>query len=142
MSSPKNGDVTSGTLRVKVMPGMKQKLFSFTQAMFCGWSMEGGQAKQGELFIALTHEDHKPIIFYRVLKAGNAVLLAAKMVINNPEEVNSAIVNGKQSKEYFHCWKPSSLLSNVHFRNTTKIAVQVLLLLTLFTFTFEPFLKL
>ena len=28
------------------------------------------------------------------------------------------------------------------FRNTTKIAVQVLLLLTLFTFTFEPFLKL
>ena len=40
------------------------------------------------------------------------------------------------------CWKPSSLLSNVHFRNTTKIAVQVLLLLTLFTFTFEPFLKL
>ena len=41
-----------------------------------------------------------------------------------------------------YCWKPSSLLSNVHFRNTTKIAVQVLLLLTLFTFTFEPFLKL
>ena len=39
------------------------------------------------------------------------------------------------------CWKPSSLLSNVHFRNTTRIAVQVLLLLTLFTFTFEPFLK-
>ena len=102
MSSQKNGDVTSGTLRVKVMPGMKQKLFSFTQAMFGGWSMEGGQAKQGELFIALTHDDHKPIIFYRVLKAGNAVLLAAKMVINNPEEVNSAIVNGKQSKEYFH----------------------------------------
>ena len=26
----KNGDVTSGTLRVKVIPGMKQKLFSFT----------------------------------------------------------------------------------------------------------------
>ena len=44
--------------------------------------------------------------------------------------------------EKYTCWKPSSLLSNVHFRNTTKIAVQVLLLLTLFTFTFEPFLKL
>ena len=28
-------------------------------------------------------------------------LLAAKMVIRNPEEVNAAIVNGKQSKEYF-----------------------------------------
>ena len=67
-----------------------------------GWTMQGCQTKQGELFIALTHEDHKPIIFDRVLKAGNSVLLAAKMVIKNPEEVNAAIVNGKQSKEYFH----------------------------------------
>ena len=98
----KNGDVTSGTLRVKVIPGMKQKLFSFTQAMLGGWTMQGSQTKQAELFIALTHEDHKPIIFGRVLKAGNSVLLAAKMVIKNPEEVNAAIVNGKQSKEYFH----------------------------------------
>ena len=105
----KNGDVTSGTLRVKVIPGMKQKLFSFTQAMLGGWSMQGGQTKQGELFIALTHEDHKPIIVDRVLKAGNSVMLAAKMVTKNPEEINTAIVNGKQSKEYFHrvyrtCW--------------------------------------
>ena len=98
----KNGDVTSGTLRVKVIPGMKQKLFSFTQAMLGGWSMEGGQTKQGELFIAQTHEDHKPIIFDRVLKAGNSVLLAAKMVIRNPEDVNAVIVNGKQLKKYFH----------------------------------------
>ena len=94
----KNGDVTSGTLRVKVIPGMKQKLFSFTQAMMGGWTMQGGQTKQGDLFIAFTHEDHKPIIFDRVLKAGNSVLLAAKMVIKYPEEVNAAIVNGKQSK--------------------------------------------
>ena len=86
----KNGDITSGTLRVKVIPVMKQKLFCFTQAMLGGWTMQGGQTKQGELFIALTHED------------GNSVLLAAKMVIKNPEEVNAAIVHGKQSKEYFH----------------------------------------
>ena len=59
----KNGDVTSGTLRVKAIPRMKQKLFSFTQKMLGGWSMPGGQTKQGEFFIALTHEDHKPIIF-------------------------------------------------------------------------------
>ena len=98
----KNGDVTSGTLRVKVIPGMKQTLFSFTQAMLGSWTMQGGQTKQGELFIALTHKDHKPIIFDRVLKTGNSVLLAAKMVIKNPEEVNAAIVNGKHSKEYFH----------------------------------------
>ena len=98
----KTGDVTSGTLRVKVIPGMKQKLFSFTQAMLGGWTMQGGQTRQSELSIALTHEDHKPIIFDRVLKAGNSVLLAAKMEISNPEEVNAAIVNGKQSKEYIH----------------------------------------
>ena len=58
-----NGDITSGTLRVKVIPRIKLRLFSFTQAMFHGWSMQGGQTKQGELFMALTHEDHKPIIF-------------------------------------------------------------------------------
>ena len=81
---------------------MKTKIFSFTQAITDGWTMQGGQTKQGELFIAITHEDHKSIIFYRVLKAGNSVLLAAKMVIKNPEEANAAIVNGKQSKEYFH----------------------------------------
>ena len=98
----KNGDATSGTLRVKVIPGMKQKVSSFTQAMLGGWTMQGGQTKQGEHFIALTHEDHKPIIFDLVLNAGSSVLLAAKMVIKNPEEVNAAIVNGEQSKEYFH----------------------------------------
>ena len=58
MLSPKNGDVTSGTLRVKVIPGMKQKLFSITQTMLGGWTMQDGQTKQGELLIALTHEDH------------------------------------------------------------------------------------
>ena len=59
----KNGDITSGTLRVKVIPGMKQGVFIFTQALLGGWSMQGGQTKQGEPFIALTHEDHKPIFF-------------------------------------------------------------------------------
>ena len=105
----KNGDITSGTLRVKVIPGMKQRLFSFTQGMLGGWSIQGGHTKQGELFVAQTHEDHKPIIFDRMLKAGNSVLLAAKMVIKNPEEVNAVIVNGKQSKRLLlqsdrTCW--------------------------------------
>ena len=62
----KTGHATSGTLRVKVIPRMKQKLFSFTQAMLDGWSLQGDQTEQGELFMVLTHEDHKPIIFYRV----------------------------------------------------------------------------
>ena len=98
----KNVDVTRGTLRVKVIPGMKQKRISCTQAMLGGWSMQGGHTKQGEVFKALTHEDKKSIIFDRVLKAGNSFLLAAKMVIKNPEEVNAAIVNGNQSREFFH----------------------------------------
>ena len=83
-----NGDVTSGTLRGKVIPGMKQRLFIFTEEMLGSWSMQGGQTKQRELFISLTHEDHKLIIFDRVLKAGNSVLLLSKMVIKKPEEVN------------------------------------------------------
>ena len=65
---------------------MKQKLSIFTQAMLGGWTMQGGQSRQGELVIALTHEDHKPIIFDRVLKTGNSVFLAAKMVIRSPED--------------------------------------------------------
>ena len=87
---------------MKVIPGMKQRRFSFTQAMSGGWAMQGGQTKQGGLFIGLIHGDHKQIIFDRVLKAGNSVLLAAKMVIRNPEDVNEVIANRKQSKEYFH----------------------------------------
>ena len=54
----KNGDITSGTFRVKVTPGMKQRLSSFSQAMSGGWAIQGGQTKHGELFIALTHKDH------------------------------------------------------------------------------------
>ena len=92
-----NGDITSGTLRVKVVPGMWQRYFSFTEAMLGGWTMQCGQTKQGELFIALTHKDHKPIISDRMSKAGNSVLLAAKMVIKNPEEVNSAVVNQRST---------------------------------------------
>ena len=98
----KNGDITSGTLSVKVLSGLKQRLFNFTQAMLGGCAMQGGQTKQGELLIHLTHEDYEPIIFNRVLKAGNSVLLAAMMVIKNPKEVNPVNVNGKQSKEYFN----------------------------------------
>ena len=48
----KNGDVTSCTLRVKVIPGMKQKLFSFTQAMLGGWTMQGGKQNK-ESFLLL-----------------------------------------------------------------------------------------
>ena len=32
------------------MPEMKQKLFSFTPAMMGGWSMQGGQTKQGAFY--------------------------------------------------------------------------------------------
>ena len=59
----KTGNVTSGTLKVKVIPGMNQKFFRFTQAMLGGWTMQGGQTKQRELFIAPSHEGQKPIIF-------------------------------------------------------------------------------
>ena len=40
--------------------------------------MQGGQTKQGELFIALTHEDHKPIIFDRVLESWQLSLVCSQ----------------------------------------------------------------
>ena len=46
----KNDDFTSGTLRVKVIPGMKQRLFSFTQAMLGGWIMQGGMQQMEHTF--------------------------------------------------------------------------------------------
>ena len=85
----KNGKKERKCTYHRVHVGMKQRLFSFTQAMLCGWSMQGDQTKQVELFIALTHENHKPIIFDIVLKARNSVLLGAKMVIRNPEKSTS-----------------------------------------------------
>ena len=42
----KNGDIRSCTLGVKVIPGMKQRLFSFTQAMLVGWAMLADQANK------------------------------------------------------------------------------------------------
>ena len=102
---------------------MKQKLFSFTQVMLGGWTMQGSQMKQGELFIALTLEDNKPIIFDRVLMAGNSVLLAAKMVIKNPEEVNAAIIKGKTIKRILPqsdrtCW---TSFDGCHSKNITRL---------------------
>ena len=113
----KNGDITSDTLRMKVIPRIKQRSLSITQAMLGDWAMQGGQTRQVELFIALTHKDQMPIIFDRVLKAGNSVLLAAKMVIKNPDEVNLAIANETQSKEYFHTLKPRPTLNNTLNKN-------------------------
>ena len=73
--------------------------------MLGGWSMQGGQTKQGELFIALTHEDHKHIIFDRVLKAGNSVLLVAKMVIKNPEALKtSRVIHSRDVKWIGKMW--------------------------------------
>ena len=48
--------------------------------------MQGGQTKQGEVFIALTHEDHKPIIFYRVLKAGKTEKIRQKNIPKKNED--------------------------------------------------------
>ena len=47
-----------------------------------------------------------------------------------------------ESMDASNCWKLTSPFHNVHFRNATKIAAQVLDLNFLLSFTFEPFLKL
>ena len=43
-----------GPLSVKVMEGLKIKLFSFTTALSNGWTMNGYKQKNGEVVIMLT----------------------------------------------------------------------------------------
>ena len=52
----KTGCESKGTLSVKVVEGLKIKLFSFTTALSNGWIMNGYKQKNGEVVIMLTHD--------------------------------------------------------------------------------------
>ena len=59
----KKGDAVTGTLHVKVANGMKQKLFSFMQALLAGWRLQGEKKPNGDVEIVLTHPNFRPIYF-------------------------------------------------------------------------------
>ena len=52
----KTGYESKGTLSVKLVEGLKIKLFSFTTALSKGWIMNGYKQKNGDIGIMLTHD--------------------------------------------------------------------------------------
>ena len=99
----KKGDAVTGTLHVKVANGMKQKLFSFMQALLAGWKLQGEKKPNGDVEIVLTHPNFRPIYFDRMIKSGSSMLLAARNVAQAPEENGNAVeMKGPMSKARFH----------------------------------------
>ena len=79
----KTGYERKGTLSVKVVVGLKIKLFSFTTALSKGWIMNGYKQRNGDVVIMLTHERYPAIIFDQMIKCGSSVLMGVKMKIVN-----------------------------------------------------------
>ena len=78
---PKQGKSSKGVLTVKVAKGMLHKLFSFTTALLHDWKMSGAKKENGDSEIKLSHKHFEPIMFDRVLRFDDAILLAAKIKI-------------------------------------------------------------
>ena len=71
----KTGYKSKGTPSVKVVEGLKIKLFSFTTALSKGWIMNGYKQKNGDIVIMWTHERYPAIIFDQMIKCGSSVLM-------------------------------------------------------------------
>ena len=103
---PTSGKVQEGALKVKVAPDLHVNLFSFIQAIKCGWKLEGSVGKNGQAMLVLTHKEFNPIYFDRVIKAGSSILLGAKMRAiehtEHAEETNTTLVRNTMSKSTFH----------------------------------------
>ena len=78
---PKQGKSSRGVLTVKMAKGMLHKLFSFTTALMDDWKIHGAKKDNGDIEIKLTHEHFEPIVFDRVLRFDDAILLAARIKI-------------------------------------------------------------
>ena len=76
----KTGDES---ISVKVVEGLKFKLFSFTLALSKGWIKNGYKDKNGDIVIMLTHDQYPDIIFDQMIKCGSSILIGAKMKIVN-----------------------------------------------------------
>ena len=85
---------------------MLHKLFSFTTALMHDWKMYGAKKENGDIEIKLTHQHFEPIVFDRVLRFDDAILLAARIKILpknlNLEGVHTATLEGSISKKLLH----------------------------------------
>ena len=76
---PKQGKSSKGVLTVKLAKGMLHELFSFTTPLMHDWKMYGAKKENGDIDIKLTHMHFKPIVFDRVLRFDDAILLPARI---------------------------------------------------------------
>ena len=114
----KTGYESKGTLSVKVVEGLKIKLFSFTTALSNGWKMNGYKQKNGEVVIMLTHDRYPAIIFDQMIKCGSSILMGVKMkIINIPLGIYLA-QEKKMSKKSFH--QKTGHAMNAYLQDTAK----------------------
>ena len=98
----KTGYESKGTLSVKVVEGLKIKLFSFTTALANGWKMNRYKQTNGEVVIMSTHDRYPAIIIDQMIKCGSSILMGAKMkILNIPKGIYLA-QEKKMSKKSFH----------------------------------------
>ena len=76
---PKQGKSSKGVLTIKVAKGMLHKFFSFATALVHDWKMYGAKKENGDIEVKLTHEHFEPIVFDRVLRFDDSILLAARL---------------------------------------------------------------
>ena len=96
------GYKSKGTLSVKVVEGLKIKLFSFTTALSKGWIMNGYKQKNGDVGIMLTHDRYPAVIFDQMIKYGSSVLMGVKTKIGNVLQGIYLAQEKKMSKKSFH----------------------------------------
>ena len=114
----KTGYESKGTLSVKVVEGLKIKLFSFTTALSKGWIMNGYKQKNGKVVIMLTHDQYPAIIFDQMIKCGSSILMGAKMEIVNVSRRIYLAQEKKMSKKTFH--RKTGHTTNAYLQDTAK----------------------
>ena len=114
----KTGYKSKGTLSVKVVEGLKIKLFSFTTALSKGWIMNRYKQKNGDIVIMLTHDRYPAIIFDQMIKCGSSVLIGAKMKIRNILQGIYLAQEKKVSKKSLH--QKTGHAANAYLQDTAK----------------------
>ena len=103
---------------VKVVEGLKFKLFSFTVALSKGWIKNGYKDKNGDIVTMLTYDQYPDIIFDQMIKCGSSILIGAKMKIVNVSQGIYLVQKKKMSKKSFH--QKTRHTTNAYIQNTGK----------------------
>ena len=111
----KTGYKSKGTLSVKVVEGLKLKLFSFSTSLSKGWIMNGYKQKNGDIVIMLTHDKYPAIIFDQMIKCGSSVLMGAK---NENSKCFARIYLAQEREKSFH--QKTRHTMNAYLQDTAK----------------------